>query len=143
GGPESSGAPLRKGIDRFFGYNCQRHAHQYYPTYLWNDERRFALDNPEFASSQRLPADADPNDPASYAGFTGRDYAPDVIQKQALAFVREHRNEPFFLYVPSVIPHLALQVPDDSLVEYADKLDDAPYTGDHGYLPHRTPHAAY
>ncbi|MBN1443433.1 MAG: sulfatase-like hydrolase/transferase, partial [Planctomycetes bacterium] len=31
GGVGSSGDPLRQGFDRFFGYNCQRHAHNYYP----------------------------------------------------------------------------------------------------------------
>jgi arylsulfatase len=38
---------------------------------------------------------------------------------------------------------LVLQVPDDSLVEYEGKLDDAPYDGSRRYLPHRAPHAAY
>src|SRR5512147_1735166 len=48
GGPGSSGDPLRQGIDRFFGYNCQRVAHNYYPTHLWDDDRRVRLNNPEF-----------------------------------------------------------------------------------------------
>ena len=41
------------------------------------------------------------------------------------------------------MPHLALQVPEDSLAEYKGKLDDKPYTGGNGYLPHQYPHAAY
>ena len=41
------------------------------------------------------------------------------------------------------MPHLALQVPEDSLGEYKGKLDDKPYTGGHGYLPQQFPHAAY
>ncbi len=36
-------SPLKKGFDQFYGYNCQRHAHAYFPTYLYNDERRFEL----------------------------------------------------------------------------------------------------
>ncbi len=32
---DTSGSPLKKGFDRFFGYNCQRHAHSYFPTYLY------------------------------------------------------------------------------------------------------------
>jgi arylsulfatase A-like enzyme len=34
GGPGSSGDPLKQGFDRFYGYNCQRRAHNYYPTTL-------------------------------------------------------------------------------------------------------------
>ncbi len=30
---DTSGSPFKKGFDRFFGYNCQRHAHSYFPTY--------------------------------------------------------------------------------------------------------------
>lgn len=55
GPPGSSGDPLRQGFDHFFGYNCQRHAHNYYPTYLWEDDHRIALDNPPFSAHQRLP----------------------------------------------------------------------------------------
>src|SRR5262249_35626873 len=46
-------------------------------------------------------------------------------------------------YVPFTIPHLALQVPEDSLAEYVGKWDDPPYDGKNGYLPHPTPRAAY
>ncbi len=143
GGPGSTGDPLKQGFNRFYGYNCQRHAHNYYPTYLWDNDRRVSLNNEPFSPYAKLPADADPNDPASYAGYIGTDYAPDLIHKQALRFVREHWNRPFFLYVPSVVPHLALQVPADSLAEYTNRWSDPPYPGGHGYLPNRTPRATY
>jgi arylsulfatase A-like enzyme len=147
GGPASSGEPLRQGIVRFFGYNCQGVAHNYYPTFLWSDDQRVMLNNPEFSAHQKLPDGADPNDPVSYAGFQGSDYAPDLIGEQALRFVRDNRDKPFFLYYPTTVPHLALQVPDDSLKEYrqafSDDPDDPPYPGGNGYLPHRTPRAAY
>ena len=34
GGPGTEGDPMNQGFDRFYGYNCQRHAHSYYPNYL-------------------------------------------------------------------------------------------------------------
>jgi len=139
----SSGDPLRQGFDRFYGFNCQAVAHNYYPTHLWDNDQRVELRNPKFAAHQKLPAGADPNDPASYAPFRGQDYAPDLITEQALRFLREHRNQPFFLYYPTTVPHLALQVPEDSLAEYAGKFPEEPYAGGRGYLPHRTPRAAY
>ncbi|MCK5490045.1 MAG: sulfatase-like hydrolase/transferase, partial [Gemmatimonadetes bacterium] len=45
--------------------------------------------------------------------------------------------------LPFPVPHVALQVPDESVAEYADQFPDTPYPGDRGYLPHRTPRAAY
>ena len=44
---DSAGSPLKQGFDRFFGYNCQRHAHSYFPTYLYRDDQRFTLDGNE------------------------------------------------------------------------------------------------
>ena len=139
----SSGEPLKQGFDRWFGFNCQGVAHNYYPTHLWDNDRQVALNNPKFASNQKPPAGADPNDPASYEGFSGKDYAPDLIGAKALEFMREHKDRPFFLYYPTTVPHLALQVPEDSLREYAGKFSEEPYTGGRGYLPHRQPRAAY
>lgn len=139
----SSGDPLKQGFDRWFGYNCQAVAHNYYPTHLWDNDKQVKLNNPKFSAYQKLPADADPKDPASYASFTGMDYAPDLIGAKAREFLRANKDRPFFLYYPTTVPHLALQVPEDSLKEYAGKFPETPYTGDRGYLPHRQPRAAY
>jgi arylsulfatase A-like enzyme len=35
GGPDTSGEPMKQGFDRWFGYNCQAVAHNFFPTYLW------------------------------------------------------------------------------------------------------------
>lgn len=143
GPPGSSGAPLNQGFDHFYGYNCQRVAHNQYPPHLWSDRDKAPLNNPGFSAHQKLPANADPKDPASYKGFSGNDYAPDLIGEAALRFIDEHHKGPFFLYFPSTIPHLAIQVPDDSLAEYAGAFPETPYTGNRAYLPHPTPRAAY
>jgi arylsulfatase len=57
--------------------------------------------------------------------------------------VKANKNRPFFLYFAPTIPHAALQVPEDSLADYAGAFPETPYLGDKGYLPHRAPHAAY
>lgn len=139
----SSGDPLKQGFDRFFGYNCQAVAYNYYPTHLWSNDRPIALNNSKFSAHQKLPASVDPNDPASYERYTGKDYAPDLIGEQARQFLRNHKDKPFFLYYPTTVPHLALQVPRDSLAEYRGKFPEEPYLGDRGYLPQCWPHAAY
>jgi arylsulfatase A len=143
GPPGSEGDPLRQGFDHFFGYNCQRHAHNYYPTYLYDDDRRLPLDNPAFSVNQKLPDGADPADPRSYAGYAGKAYAPDLIGERARAFIRDNKDRPFFLYLPTTVPHLALQVPEDSLAEYRGLWSDPPYRGDNGYLPSPSPRATY
>ncbi len=147
GGPGSSGEPLRQGVDRFFGYNCQAHAHSYYPPYLWSDDKRIELANdPPVPGHAGLPEGADPADPRSYDRFKGKDYAPDRINEQVLRFIREHRSRPFFLYYPTIIPHVALQVPDEELEPYlALGWKDPPFTrsSGQGYTPHFTPRAAY
>lgn len=120
----SEGDPNRQGFDLFYGYNCQREAHNFYPTHLWRNEQKIMLEG-------------------NTRGLTGRQYSHDLIEAEALRFIRDHQDRPFFLYVPFTIPHLALQVPDDSLAEYVGTWDDPAYDGQNGYLPHPHPRAAY
>ncbi len=147
GGPDSSGRPLNQGIDRFFGFNCQAHAHSYYPSYLWDDEAHVELDNdPPVPGHASLAEGADPLDPKSYEPFKGQDYAPDRINEQALEFIRTNKDRPFFLYYPTIIPHVALHVPDEELNPYRELgWEDPPFTrsSGYGYTPHFTPRAAY
>lgn len=142
GGPGTSGAPNLQGFDRFFGYLCQKQAHDYYPAHLWRDATRVELDNPGFTPRERW--EAPPEDPAAYAAFSGSDYACDRMLDETLAWVRERGDEPFFLYLPSPIPHVALQVPEQDLAVYDDRgWDDGPYLGERGYVPHPAPRAAH
>jgi arylsulfatase A len=147
GGPDSTGEPLNQGVDRFFGYFCQSHAHSYFPSYLRSDRGRIDLDNkPPIPGHASLAKGADPSDPASYNQFKGTDYAPDRINRQALEFIKANKSRPFLLYYPSVIPHVALHVPDEDLKPYLELAwKDPPFTrdGGYGYTPHFTPRAAY
>jgi arylsulfatase A len=145
GFPGSEGEPLKQGFDRFFGYNCQAVAHNYYPTSLWDNEQRLVLNNPAFSAHQRFPTNADPTDEKAYAQYRGKVYAPDLIGEQALKFIRDHRARPFFLYFATTVPHLALQVPEDSLAEYRDRFGDKPFAGTNtnDYVPQFHPRAAY
>ncbi len=110
GYPGSEGDPTSQGFDEFFGYNCQRFAHNYYPRFLWHNRERITLEG--------------------NAGKKTQQYAPDLIQEQTLAFIDKHKDEPFFLYVPSVIPHAELLVPEDEIVQsYRGKFPEKPYKG--------------
>jgi len=124
GPPGSEGDPIRQGFDAFYGYNCQREAHNFYPRHLWKNDRKVMLEG---------------ND----RGLTGKQYSHDLIEQEALGFVRAHKDRPFFLYVPFTIPHVAMQVPEDSLAEYKGVWEDPPYEGKRGYLPHPAPRAGH
>ena len=132
----STGDPLKHGFDRWYGYNCQAVAHNYCPMHFWDNDRQVAINNPKFAAHQKMPDGKDASDPASYAAFTGKDFAPDLIGEKAREFLLANKDRPFVLYYPTTVPHLALQVPEDSLKEYAGKFPETPYLGERGYLPH-------
>lgn len=145
GGPESRSTPLDCGFDRFFGYTCQREAHSYYPQHLWSDRERIMLDNPVVRRAGRIPATPPPNAEA-FRPYVGTVYSADLIAEQQMAFVRANVDRPFFLYVPTTVPHLALQVPADepSFDGYRQHFaEDGPYLGDKGYVPCRDPLATY
>lgn len=125
GPPLSEGDPIEQGFDFFYGYNCQRQAHNFYPTHLWRGQTMEVLEG---------------NTPGN---LVGAHYSHDLIMEEALGFIRRSKDRPFFLYVPVTIPHVALQVPDDSLEEYLGVFEETAYDGSSGYLPHPTPHAAY
>ena len=140
GGPESDGHPNKQGFDTFYGYLCQRVAHNYYPTHLWNNQTKEMLEGNGvwFAAHEKLDAP-----PETYERFAAGTYAPDRILEEAVDFIDAHAKEPFFLYFASTIPHLALQIPDEELGAYPKSWDTEPYLGDKGYLPHPRPRAAY
>ena len=143
GGPGSEGEPTRLGFDFFFGFLCQRVAHNHYPAYLWRNTTKVSLDNPGIYPHEKFPADKDPKAPSSYERYGGKQYALDMMGQEARAFITANKDRPFFLYFAPTVPHASLQVPEDSLAEYLGTLPDTPYLGDKGYLPHRAPRAAY
>lgn len=143
GGPDSDSSPLKFGCDRFFGYNCQRVAHSYYPEFLWDNDKQIQINTNPIPGHGRLLPEDDPTDPASYKKFVGENYSPDLIADQVMKFVSDNQEKPFFLYWPTTVPHLALQVPEDSLKEYIGRWDDPMYEGGRGYTPNFAPRAAY
>jgi arylsulfatase A-like enzyme len=148
GGPGTEGHPNRQGFDFFYGYLCQRQAHTYFPTHLWRNEERHILDNELVPPHQALPADLDPRDRASYARFHDQpDFSPDLMHLEALRFIEENRENPFFLYLPTPIPHVSLQAPEQWVNYYVEKFgDEEPYVGRErggGYVPVRYPRATY
>ena len=142
GGPLSESVPNTQGFDFFCGINCQRQAHTFYPHHLWLNGEKLLLDNKLVVPGTKLAEGADPYDPASYADYTLNEYAPDIMQREALKFIRESGDTPFFLYYATPIPHAAIQAPTEWVEKYHEIFgDEEPYLGNAGYFPHRWPHA--
>ncbi len=145
GAPSSEGVPNKQGFDFFFGYNCQRQAHTYYPQHLWRNEEIVKLDN-DFVvpRTKELDGDKDPNKSESYAKFHLKEYAPELMLNEALGFIRTSKDEPFFLHFTTIIPHVPLQAPTEWVEKYRAKIgEEKPYSGDKGYFPCQYPMATY
>ncbi len=144
GAPGSEGAPNMQGFDYFYGYNCQRQAHNLYPGHLWENSEKVLLDNELVAPRTKLDSLADPYDEKSYAKFTQKDYAPEKIHEKAISFIKENKKAPFFMYYASPLPHLPLQAPKEYVDRYRKIFgEEEPYIGDKGYFPNRYPRATY
>ncbi|MCW9707995.1 arylsulfatase [Fodinibius salsisoli] len=147
GAPKTEGHPNEQGFDFFYGYIGQRQAHNYYPDHLWRNHERIFLDNIVQTPHATLPDSLDPRDTNSYAKYHDQpDYAPDLMQEEVLSFVDRsaQKDQPFFLYYATPIPHAALQAPQRWIEYYHEKFgDEEPYLGGAGYLPVRYPKATY
>jgi len=143
GAPNTEGVANKQGFDYFYGYNCQRQAHSYYPMFLWRNEKRVLLNNKYVAFHANLKKGADIHDPSSYSDFKLNEYSATLIHEEAIDFIERNKKQPFFLYYASPIPHVPLQAPEKWVKYYQNKFGkEKPYTGG-SYFPNRTPLAAY
>ena len=143
GAPNTNSIPNNKGFDFFYGYNCQRQAHTFFPTHLWKNKERHILEN-QIVYKGKLPNNLDPYDEESYIDYNQKDYAPTLIHQEALNFIERNKDEKFFVYYASPIPHLPLQAPAKWVNYYREKFgDEMPYTGGSGYYPNQYPKATY
>lgn len=144
GGPMTEAIPTKLGFDYFYGFNCQRQAHNLYPPHLWENEEKVTLRNPIVAPNTKLDEGADPNDSVSYEKYNQQDFAPTLMHEKALKFIEENKEEPFFLYYASPLPHVPLQAPKNQVDIYRNELgSEEPYLGNQGYFPNQFPHATY
>ena len=95
GAPGSTSDPS-KHFDLFYGYNCQRQAHNYYPTHLWKNEQRVPLDRKTYAST--------------------------LISNESLQFIRDNHTKPFFAFLPITIPHAAMHAPEKDVAPWRKKF---------------------
>ena len=124
GYPGSTSVPANMGFDEFFGYNCQRQAHSYYPDHLWhNSDTVFLHENDN--EGRKI-------------------YSQDLIHEQALKFIRDNKDKPFYAMLTYTLPHAELNLPHDSIYQmYENAFEEVPYDGKMGYHPSEKPYASF
>ncbi|MCF7975923.1 MAG: arylsulfatase [Phycisphaerae bacterium] len=124
--PGTEGTPDKQGFDFSYGYYDQLRAHGFYPHYLMrngnpealpenygfdmdfaykhNSDKRGQYNNVYDENGRLVPRGV--KDPAK------AQYSEDLFQKEALGFIRTHKDTPFFLYYATQLPHGPCITPD-------------------------------
>ena len=124
GYPGSESEPNSMGFDEFYGYNCQREAHTYYPAHLWHNREK--VEFPDNYDNGR------------------KTYSPELIHQQALDFIRENKSKPFFAMLTYTLPHAEINLPHDSIYQiYENMFDETPFNGAGNYFRSEKPHASF
>ena len=99
GAPGSTSDPAEH-FDTFYGINCQRQAHTFYPTHLWDNKKKVPLD--------------------------GETYSHSLIANKTLEFIKKagRSDKPFFAYVPFTIPHAAMQAPEEYVAPFREQFKE-------------------
>lgn len=137
----NTGNPNEQGFDYFYGYYCQKQAHSHYPTHLWENGQWDSLQNKAVSVHQQLPEG--PIDTSLFNQFIGKEYAVTKLSQKAQAFINIHKDQPFFLYLPFTLPHVALQAPMVEVNKYRGQFEEVPYLGTKGYAPNLYPLSTY
>lgn len=97
---ETTGVPNLQGFDQWLGFLNQRHAHGYYPEFIWKNQDIRILDGNR--------------------GGHQREWVHSHLTDFALRFIQESSAVgPFFLYVAYTIPHGRYEIPSDK--PYSDR----------------------
>ncbi len=127
GEEKSVGVPTRQGFDYFYGYLNQRHAHNYYPEFLFRNTERVRLKNVVPRAGKE----------GSGVASEKVEYSHDLIAAEALSFVERNKARPFFLYLALTIPHANNEAGRKGM----EVPSDEPYSGEAWPEPQKN-HAA-
>ncbi len=109
-GDDQGRRPNAKGFDHFFGYASHTAAHRYYPKWLWRNGEKVHYEGNR--------------------GVDGANYSSDLFVEDALDWLDDHADEPFFLHLTLQQPHADLNVPAKWKETFLGKFDEKPFAGD-------------
>jgi len=107
-----------KGFDYFFGYTSHTNAHFYFPKYLWKNQLKVTYPNNTL--------------------HEGDHYSSEVVMQQALEYVEEQKDHPFFLHLSLQIPHASLRAKEEWKEKYRPILKEKPLP-----TPKKQPHYSF
>lgn len=99
GNAGSTGIPNKQGFDYFYGYLNAVHAHNYYPEYLWRNQKKVKLENVVIRPKKHYDTKH------AGAAIKREEYSNDLFTEQALDFIERSKEKSFFLYLAYTIPH--------------------------------------
>jgi arylsulfatase A len=105
----------RFGWDFHEGYYDHVRCHGFYPPYLWRNGERFELEGNTDPYCGRMSERGD-----EPVGSGGKTYSQNVFIKDILSYIRENKDEAFFLYHPTQLPHGPVSIPELH-PDYADQ----------------------
>lgn len=102
----------RHGWDRHYGYYDHQRCHGFYPPFLFEDGRCVEIAGNDRLDCGKAPFDESPENRAARHDRTGKAvYSQDLFNQQIVRFLRDHADQPFFLFHPSQLPHGPIDVP--------------------------------
>jgi arylsulfatase A-like enzyme len=121
----SPGVPNLQGFDYFYGFLNQTAAHFHFPRTLWRNQEEITIPG---------------NDPDAQTGTP----AQTLFAEEALKYIREQREKPFFLYLTFTYVHAELSAPADEIASTAGECfePETPFKKDH-YGAQAKPRAAF
>ncbi len=101
--------PLAMGFDTWYGMYSIFEGHRQYPQILWRDGRKLRIE-------------------ANEGGRQGA-YAQELFTKEAIDFISQEHDNPFFVMLMFTSPHAELAAPEKYMDQYENQFPETPYTG--------------
>lgn len=100
------------GWDYYYGYLDHVRCHGFYPPFLFDNGHIVSINGNTLANGGKSIENETPEALAERRNRAGKEvYSQDLFLGKILTFLREHRDEPFFLYHPTQLPHGPVAIP--------------------------------
>jgi arylsulfatase A len=100
----------QKGFDYFFGYTSHMAAHWYFPKYLWRNDAG-TVTKVEYPNNTQ---------------HKGDNYSSENVINEALQYIDQQKDGPFFLHLAFQIPHASLRAKEEWKAKYRPILNEKP-----------------
>ena len=103
----------RHGWDEYIGYIDHQRAHGFYPTYLWHNGEKLPLKGNTHTNAGKTVESYGKGSTATRRDRTGKEtYSQNVFIEHILNFIRNNKDQPFFIYHPTQLPHGPVDIPE-------------------------------